>query len=1570
MTEALSQLFLPPEFNEGHYESFKKEIEVWKLLKHFKPEEQGPIVFRCLKGRAKTAALELSTEDIGSATGLKKILDKLDKIYEPEINLRICAALDKFESFRRAPSCNMSDFILDFDRLHNMVKTHKITYPDGVLAYRLMKAANMSSEHEKLLRATVTTGEWSYDSVLNQLRKIFNDISHVKSNNENILPFERPIKVEDTYYNSNRPMFQEDHFNYNDFDEYESIEYNDFEHENSDEVCYLQNNDSEDYDVYYGPSKNYNTQKWSQQRNFRTRLPNQNRYNPRPTPVQNGPQRTNIYSPQQNVSKQNLYKMNPKDFRGNPTVCGKCRSTYHWWRDCPHVSPEEKMKSPQNRIFYNSNRTSQYNQDLYVALFQKSTPTLADEVVCLLGETINKAVIDSGCTKTCCGQEWFNAYLETMTEDEIKLLKTEESQAVFRFGDSAPVNSIKKVLLPIKIQNVDLLLETEIVPSNIPLLLSKNTMKKAKAQMDYEDDKIKLFGQYQPMMCTSSGHYAIPISKNTELLDKEGSAQSEIILLATQESKDKAAIARKLHTQFSHPTPKRLNKLIETSGIQDEELKREIQNVSNECDICKRYRKTLPKPVVSFPLASEFNETIAMDLKIYKNNDIYFLHIVDHATRFSAATVIKSKKAEVIIDAFFKSWICIFGTPQKVLSDNGGEFANAQFIDLCQNYNINFITTAAEAPWSNGLVEKHNHIIGEAVSKIKEDINCSLEVALCWAVNAKNALQNVYGFSPYQLVFGKNPNLPSVLHNELPALEGMSSSEIVANNLNAMHRAREEFVRLESSEKIRRALRSQTRVHNNIRYLSGENVFYKREDENKWRGPGKVIGQDGSKVLIKIPTGLLSVHTCRVILTSDAEKKRLEGGEMKIEETPVNNTDALGDENYDSNNETNNIAISVRHQFPNIPPEPYLHNETQGQDVPKDLPMLVEENDDNIEENINADYAGNNESEEENENDIENEDTELEGNNESEEENENDIENEDTELEGTHKSSNLLHSKDLPKEHQKVKYKEKESNEWKECQILSRGGKASGKYKFCLNIKNLEDDSTRCIDWKDSIDEWEVIEENVMMNTNKNLDFAEAKQKELDSWKKLNVYEQVENEGQYCISVRWVLTEKEVGEQKVQKARLVARGYEEEFEGPKDSPTGAKESLRTVIGIISSKMWKINALDIKSAFLQGKQLDRNIYLKPPKEAMCPGKLWRLNRCVYGLNDASRFWYFRVKDELTKLSCKSSKYDSSLFIYRYEGKLEGLLFAHVDDFMWAGTNNFKELVIDKLKQTFQVSKEYSNDFKYLGLEIHQGKEGIYVSQQSYLNKLKEIEILPERSLERDSPLNDNERKELRQAIGQLNWLSTQTRPDLAFDVCDLSTSLKEGTVDLIIKTNKVIKKAKYNNLFLYYPVLNLHELQIRCFADASFGNLRNGGSQGGHYIELVSGNRTCPIEWQSVRIKRTPKSTLAAETLAMVEAIESAYLVSKLLSEILFNDMKTVPIEAITDNLSLFESAHGTTNGKDRRLRIEMSILREGLKRQEYSLKWTQSGNQLADCLTKRDADPRKFLTHITGKLIK
>ena len=123
-----------------------------------------------------------------------------------------------------------------------------------------------------------------------------------------------------------------------------------------------------------------------------------------------------------------------------------------------------------------------------------------------------------------------------------------------------------------------------------------------------------------------------------------------------------------------------------------------------------------------------------------------------------------------------------------------------------------------------------------------------------------------------------------------------------------------------------------------------------------------------------------------------------------------------------------------------------------------------------------------------------------------------------------------------------------------------------------------------------------------------------AKEEELKKLQDFQVYDEVENLGQTCISTRWILWEK--GENKDVRARLVARGFEEDLDVPIDSPTVNRCTMRMMLAVSVAKNWTVKATDIKSAFLQGSVLQRDVYLKPPKEANVEdGVVWKLKRCL-------------------------------------------------------------------------------------------------------------------------------------------------------------------------------------------------------------------------------------------------------------------------------------------------------------------------------------------------------------------
>ena len=111
-----------------------------------------------------------------------------------------------------------------------------------------------------------------------------------------------------------------------------------------------------------------------------------------------------------------------------------------------------------------------------------------------------------------------------------------------------------------------------------------------------------------------------------------------------------------------------------------------------------------------------------MDLKTW-DKAIYFLVLVDVATRYCQAVMIKNKRPETIISAIFSKWISVFGVHWQFLTDNGGEFNNSYMKSMSDNFGINLMCTAAEAPFINGLVERLNAILTTSVRKLIYDLN-------------------------------------------------------------------------------------------------------------------------------------------------------------------------------------------------------------------------------------------------------------------------------------------------------------------------------------------------------------------------------------------------------------------------------------------------------------------------------------------------------------------------------------------------------------------------------------------------------------------------------------------------------------------------------------------------------------------------------------------------------------------------------------------------------------------------------------------------------------------------------
>ena len=184
---------------------------------------------------------------------------------------------------------------------------------------------------------------------------------------------------------------------------------------------------------------------------------------------------------------------------------------------------------------------------------------------------------------------------------------------------------------------------------------------------------------------------------------------------------------------------------------------------------------------------------------------------------------------------------------------------------MCEAMNITVKVTAAETQ-QNGLVERNNMIIANMLDMILEDQQLDLVIALSWWLNAKNSLANGHGFSPFQLIFGQNPKLPSIFNDKPPAFTPSDTNQVLNDNLIALHEAKEAFISSENSEKIRSALSTNIRTSGDAKFITGNKVYYKRANDRRWKGPASVLGQDGQQVLVKHGSHYIRVHPCRLTL--------------------------------------------------------------------------------------------------------------------------------------------------------------------------------------------------------------------------------------------------------------------------------------------------------------------------------------------------------------------------------------------------------------------------------------------------------------------------------------------------------------------------------------------------------------------------------------------------------------------------------------------------------------------------------------------------------------------------------
>ena len=181
----------------------------------------------------------------------------------------------------------------------------------------------------------------------------------------------------------------------------------------------------------------------------------------------------------------------------------------------------------------------------------------------LLSKTWCSTVLDSGSSSTVCGRLWFDEEMKSLSKEDKSKVLLGESSKPFLFGDGKQFVSSIAAIIPVNIGQHRVSTRTNIINSDIPLLLPMSTTKNGQIGLNFQKNPIKFLGDKTLLNTTSNGLHAITITTAKQLLEKtESQFPHNHIVLRITEKKSNKETATKLHRSFAHPSIDKLVALI------------------------------------------------------------------------------------------------------------------------------------------------------------------------------------------------------------------------------------------------------------------------------------------------------------------------------------------------------------------------------------------------------------------------------------------------------------------------------------------------------------------------------------------------------------------------------------------------------------------------------------------------------------------------------------------------------------------------------------------------------------------------------------------------------------------------------------------------------------------------------------------------------------------------------------------------------------------------------------------------------------------------------------------------
>ena len=334
--------------------------------------------------------------------------------------------------------------------------------------------------------------------------------------------------------------------------------------------------------------------------------------------------------------------------------------------------------------------------------------------------------------------------------------------------------------------------------------------------------------------------------------------------------------------------------------------------------------------------------------------------------------------------------------------------------------------------------------------------------------------------------------------------------------------------------------------------------------------------------------------------------------------------------------------------------------------------------------------------------------------------------------------------------------------------------------------------------------------------------WKQASSEEFASLKERGTFKEVKlPKGRKALGGKWVYKVKnEQDGSKRFKGRYVVQGFRQKKGVDYDETYGAviRAETQRILTATSVKLgWDIQHIDIVTAFLYSR-LDHELYVKPPEGyELQSGKVWLLDRGLYGLKQGAYLWFENIKEFfITKCGLTQSRNDDGLF-YNVRDQLYITIWVD-DNTIYSGNKAAVQKLKDLMKQEYKI-KELGTQIQYLEMEMtHYNDGSILLTQQRYINEmLSRFKMqscsttstpVAEKALVK-APLGYEAPKPFIKAymelVGSLMHLMTKTRPDLAYSVGRLSQFNANPTKEHYTQLKRVLRYVKGTRDYgIYFP----------------------------------------------------------------------------------------------------------------------------------------------------------------------